>query len=530
MFRFRRRGLAIVLGVVVVAVVGVGVLALSSGDSDTSATEGGRAAVDDGATLTMRIFMDPETLDPALVASKASYEALVPICESLYRIDDQNKAQPQLATELPKFSADNRTITIPLRTDAVFNDGTPFNAKAVKLSLERAAENSFQFQQIKIESIETPDAQTVVLKLEEPYAPLVSDLGGGPGMIVSPTHLKKVGDKFGTDPVCVGPFRFVNRQAGSSVTYERAPDYYDRDAVRLGRLVIRTIPETNPVTLGLRSGSIDVATDIAAETANQIEDDPELKLISRTSLGWSGLVVNIANSGGPDKPRKQRDTPFARSKEVRQAFSAALDRGQLAELVGGTPSCSPISSESSSFDNPDCQVEADVERAKELLAEAGVTTPVKVDLLIVNDTPTRRYASAIQSMVAEAGFDVSISTQDLDNRVLTGDYDVWATGFVNGLPDPDPGVSSYLATGAGINFNGYSDPEVDRLLAEARAELDPKRRGATYKKALDMVRDSASTIFVYTPTARSAVTKRLNDYYVTPFAVANVGTAGLAAD
>ncbi|HEY3752596.1 MAG TPA: ABC transporter substrate-binding protein, partial [Pseudonocardiaceae bacterium] len=196
-------------GLVVVAAAGLAAACSTPstpGAADTSSGSGG--------TITVALADDPGTIDPTLANTLASRVVFTSFCEKLYDVNNALQPIPQLATALPKTSSDGLTVTIPVRSGAKFNDGTPFNAQAVVTSLQRdlTLAGSGRAKEIAaIQSVSAPDATTVQIKLKHPFSPLVAQLADRAGLVMSPTALQKEGAKFATNPVCVGPFKFSSR-------------------------------------------------------------------------------------------------------------------------------------------------------------------------------------------------------------------------------------------------------------------------------------------------------------------------------
>ncbi|HEV8226777.1 MAG TPA: ABC transporter substrate-binding protein, partial [Methylomirabilota bacterium] len=165
-------------------------------------------------SLVVALNQDPDILDPSLARTYVGRIIFSQMCEKLYDIDENLKIFPQLAADLPTVSDGGKTITIKLRPGVKFNDGTPMNAEAVRYSLDRhlSMKGSNRRSELEsINSIDVVDALTVRLKLKVPFSPLVAILADRAGMPVSPAAATKLGDKFGTAPVCVGPWQFVER-------------------------------------------------------------------------------------------------------------------------------------------------------------------------------------------------------------------------------------------------------------------------------------------------------------------------------
>src|SRR5918996_2714063 len=228
---------------ILVAAAGAIAAGCGGGGDDDAATEG-QAEARQGGTLTVALAEDPDALDPTLARTFVGRIVFASFCEKLYDVNEQLEVVPQLAADLPQTSEDGRTVTIPLRTGINFNDGTPFNADAVKESIDRhlTIEASRRTSEIAaVKKVTAVDESIVELQLSEPFAPLTAAFADRAGMVMSPAQLEKLGDDFGDDPVCVGPFDFVERTAQDRIVVEKSDEYYAADEVNLDRIVYRII-------------------------------------------------------------------------------------------------------------------------------------------------------------------------------------------------------------------------------------------------------------------------------------------------
>jgi len=165
-------------------------------------------------SLVVALNQDPDILDPSLARTYVGRIIFSQMCEKLYEIDENLRIFPQLAADLPTVSDAGKTVTIKLRPGVKFNDGTPMNAESVRYSLDRHLNLKGSNRRSELESInsiDVVDPLTVRLKLKTPFSPLVAILADRAGMPISPAAANKLGEKFGTAPVCVGPWQFVER-------------------------------------------------------------------------------------------------------------------------------------------------------------------------------------------------------------------------------------------------------------------------------------------------------------------------------
>jgi peptide/nickel transport system substrate-binding protein len=503
-----------------------------SGGNEVGATA---KSVKQGGTLTVALSAEPDRLDPTLARSLYSRYVFNAMCEKLYDLDQNVTIVPQLAASLPQTSADGKTVTIKLRTGIKFADGTAFDAAAVKASLERhlTAKESARVSDLgPMDSVEATDPSTVTIHLTAPFAPLTAALSDRAGMIMSPKQLKAKGDDFGSDPVCVGPFKFAKRVPQNSIELVKDPNYYDAKNVHLDKLVYNIITDANIRAQNLKSGNADVADTVSTEDVDQLRSDANLSVLASPSLGYQGITFNVANANGVGTAPKVGSQPFAKDKRVRQAFEYAVDRQQLVKTVFSglfDPACGPISP-ASSFSSEAAQAcrPHDPAKAKALLQQAGVSVPYKLSMLTSNTPDSLQFAQALQAQVKDGGFDLKIdpveftSLLDLEDQ---GKYQAVQIGW-SGRPDPDGNISTFVATGGSQNVAGYSNPKVDALLQRAKESQDPAQRKALYGQLQGLLDDDAPLVYLYRQRNLTGVTKKVSGVQVFPDGIIRVARAG----
>src|SRR3954464_3646676 len=280
-----------------VAVGAVLLLALAVGVSASARTKA-TPALKNGGTLTIALDSDPDALDPTLARTFVGRMVFLDMCEKLYDLNAKLQIVPQLAASLPTLSADKKTVTIKLRTGIKFNDGTAFNAAAVKASLDRHKSLKGSARASELSPVTSVDASgnSVILHLADRYSPITAQLADRAGMIMSPKQLDALGDKFATNPVCVGPFMFKDRVAGDHITLTKSPFYYNKKNVHLDTIVWKIITNPSARAPNLRSHAVDVSEGIASTDLQSIKHDSSLQLFKSVSIGYQGITVNIGNS------------------------------------------------------------------------------------------------------------------------------------------------------------------------------------------------------------------------------------------
>ena len=426
---------------------------------------------------------DPDVLDPDLSRTYVGRIVFASLCDKLFDITPDLEVVPQLATGY-EVADDGLSLTIDIRDGVTFHDGTPLDAEAVKYNLERSknlpgSNRASELEQL--ESVEVVDENTVRLNLSQPFAPLIAQLADRAGMMISPTAAEEAGEDFGNAPVCAGPFTFAERVAQDRIVVEAFENYWNADAISLDRVTFLPIPDTSVRLANLQSGDLDLIERPAPTDLNTIRNDPNLELPAAPSLGYQGVTINIANP-------EQRDTPLASDPRVREAFELALDRNVINQVVfdnefvvgnQAVPPSSPWYIE----DYP--VLERNVERAKELLAEAGYSAPVPVELMVGNNPQSVRVGEVIQSLAGEAGFEVSVRATEFATALdlqEQGEYDAFQIGW-SGRIDPDGNIHQFHTCEGALNETGYCDPAVDEALNAARAVSDSEERFQLYKGA-----------------------------------------------
>jgi peptide/nickel transport system substrate-binding protein len=494
-------------------------------------------AVKNGGTLTMALSADPDALDPSTSTTLLGREIFTSICEKLYDIDANAKLVPQLAAALPDVSGGGKTVTIKLRSGVKFNDGTAFDAAAVKKSLDRhrTYKKSARIADLAaVQQVDVVDPSTVKLTLSRPFTPLTAQLADRAGMIMSPKALDAEGDNFGANPVCVGPFKFTSRTSGNQIVVDRAPDYYDASKVKLDKVIYKIIVDPNVRAANLKSGDVQSAEELATTTVAGVQADPNLRVVSGGGLGNYGIDINVGNLKGSTEKPGPVNTPLGKSPELRQAFELSLDRNVINKTVYNglnRPDCSPLPLDSPFRDKSHACSTRDVAQAKQLVAKSGVKTPIPVKLTVPNDATNERLGQVIQQMTKETGFNVSVRPIDFATGLeqgAAGTFDVMVSGW-SGRIDPDGDLTGLVTTGGKNNYSGVSDPGIDDPIQQAAATADVAQRAALYAKATQRAAELRGNIYLYHNLYYLGMRKDIAGIRYYADGLPRLGTAGYAA-
>jgi peptide/nickel transport system substrate-binding protein len=475
-------------------------------------------------TLTIALNQDPDILDPTIARTYVGRIVFAAMCEKLYEIDENLNIHPQLAAEMPRFTDGGKTVTIKLRSGVKFNDGTPMDAAAVKFSLDRHRDMKGSTRKSELSlvtEVEAPDPATIRLRMSKPFSPIVAALADRAGMPVSPTQAKKLDDKFGTAPVCVGPWAFTERVAQDRIVLDKSTHYFDPGQAKFDRLIFRIIPDDNVRIANLRSGDIDIAHRVSPTDATALRKEGKFQVSSGTGVGYDGITVNIHNKTGKHAPRGDLGTPLANDPRVREALELTIDRDAVNQVAWEgqyTAGCGPLPPNSPFFDKSRQCSKRDVARAKKLLADAGLAGGYAFEMVIVNNPQERRMGEIIQGMAKEAGFNITLVPKEFASALQDNDAgkdQAFLIGW-SGRVDPDTEFYNFHACGASLNQSNVCDEDLDALLNKAREVSDQKERAELYRKAMDKVGARRNLIYIYHRANIVAFPKNLTGYRAVP--------------
>jgi ABC-type transport system substrate-binding protein len=439
-----------------------------------------------GGVLRAASAVDVTTLDPHAGTSGYDYWMIYPIYDTLLGYDPETlEPQPGLAES---WTLDEpTTLTLNLRQGVTFHDGTPFDAAAVEYNLARvgAQESNIKSDLVTLERVEVVDDHTVTLHLTEPNAAMLGILADRAGMMVSPTAAEAAGADFAAQPVGTGPFRFVEHRPGELIKYEANPEYWNPELPYLDGLEYRILPEADTRLNGLLSGEVDFVHRIEPQTVEQVDGDENLAYQQYIGIGDAKIIYFDAS-----KP------PFD-DKLLRQAVNHALDRETLTEAATfgtGEPAFMPIPSAHWAYqDDLAPGYEYDPERARELVAEAGVDE-LSFSLVHQPDAVDSRVAEIVQAQLAEAGIEVQLVpvelTQSVQEYFTDRKYNAGSFGWT-GRPDPNMTFFQIFGEQAFFNAGKYAIPGLPDLLAEAATSTDIEARDEVFSQIVELTLDES---------------------------------------
>lgn len=479
-------------------------------ETTTTEPEGGPV---EGGTLVVAISADPGHLNPAITTSGGTHTASELIYNGLVELDDNGELEPGLAKSW-EITEDGAVYTFTLQDDVVWHDGTPFTADDVVFSFNEVLLKFHSRTSASvgnaIESIEAPDASTVVFTFKQPYAPLLQQLSVTEAPIVA-KHVYEGSDPnenpANLEPVGTGPFRFVSYEPDSEIRLEKNPDYFKEGLPYLDEVVMRIIPEDGSAVIALEAGDVDWLWGVPGPDLERFQADDNYGLL-RTGVNPGGQNCIMTVSYNLDKPIFQ-------SQEVREALAHALDRQAFLERVlfnQGEVAEAPIHSGIGFAHGTGLEMpEYDTGLAAQMLEDAGWIddgsgtrtasgvegvedgTPLAFDFL--HFPGFTAYGELFRAQLAEVGAEVTLRPLDppvFAETVFTNrDFDTNIISFCNGT-DPEIGVrrmyiSSNIRPIPFSNSSAYSNPDIDRLFDEAQQTVDVPTRSAIYQEIQEIL-------------------------------------------
>lgn len=447
--------------------------------------------------------VDAPNLEPHMEIADARMRRSMLMYDTLVEWGDDLSIRPGLAES---FDTNGTQWVFRLRRGAQFSNGKEVTAEDVVHSLQRVLQGPGKGFYNIISTIRTRGKYLVELGLSAPSAPLLAALGGRYAYII-PKDADKQADLKRT-AIGSGPFTVKEFFQNQRLVLQKNPNSWHAKDVRLDELVIQIVPDETSIVAGLRSGEIDLAVFEDSKNYFLIKDDPNLITRRDKAIRWDILDFPL-------------DAPPYNNVKVRQAIAAALDReaimaaaiGGLGTHLGGHPPAlwAALPPEQHPF------FRRDVTRARRLVQEAGVTTPLRLTLRsIVAYDALNAAAQVIVENLREIGLTASIQPVDLGiwiNDFLQGRFRDMTMNAWGGFIDPDLLYYNHLhKQPQGRDFRRWNNDEMSALLDEGRTTLDRAKRERIYLEVQKINAEQIPWIPLYSADVISAHTRKVQNY------------------
>jgi peptide/nickel transport system substrate-binding protein len=461
-----------------------------------------------GGSITVGLELDIAGFDPLKVGvfDTASFTAAAAIFDTLTTLDDKGEPQPKLALSWT-HSDDFKTWTYKLRPGVKFHDGTPFNAEAVKANFDRQKDPANKcrcaFYIAGYRDVQAPDELTVVYNLVDPAPNLAATMTiqSTNNVIQSPTAWKTRGDEYNRNPVGTGPYMLKSWTAGDRMVLERNPDYWNKGHPYLDRIVLKPLPDAQSRFASLQSGEADLVWDDEYDADNIQKAQKDPKLTVHTYIG-SGAQVYAFNT---------KVAPFD-DVRVRQALVMAIDRKKMSQAITNglsRPASNPYGDGSWVKCKDDGALPFDIEKAKALIKDYG--KPVDFKMLVTATPRGRTIGQVLQQFWKQAGANMEIEQVDqatIVPRAFMRQFQLTPWRIVD-LADPDPQMYANFHTGSPVALANYSNPELDKLLEDARVSADTPKRIELYCKVSQLINKEAIWFWSFQNTYYALASKKV---------------------
>ncbi|MDP5272976.1 ABC transporter substrate-binding protein [Chengkuizengella axinellae] len=481
-------------------------------------------------TLVFGRGADSVGLDPATITDGESIKVTLNIYDTLVKYADLDTSiEPSLATSW-ESSDDGLTYTFKLREGVKFHDGTDFNAEAVVYNFERWAngdKSSFYYYSSMfggfkgdeghvIQEVKAIDELTVEFTLSRPQAPFLQNVAMPVFGIASPTALEKYGESFTENPVGTGPFVFQEWKRNDKIVLVKNDNYFMDGYPKLDSVIFVSIPDNATRLNELIAGEIDVADGVSPNDGSRIEGESDLQLFTRPSMnvGYLGLTNT--------RP------PFD-NKLVRQALNHAVDKeGIIAAFYAGQaePAKNPLPPVIAGYNDDIEPYPYDLEKAKELLAEAGYPDGFEMELWAM-PVPRpympdgQKVAEVLQNSFAQIGVEakiVSFEWATYLEKARNGEADAFLLGWTGDNGDADNFIYVLLDKDniGSNNYSYYSNDELHDILIAAQSNPDQEARVELYKQAQEIIHDDAPWIPLVHSTPILGGKNNVADFFAHP--------------
>jgi peptide/nickel transport system substrate-binding protein len=448
-----------------------------------------------GGSLSMGIYSEPNFLTSAFSTAGPPLSVSTKIFDGLLDYDEQFRPRPKLAIAW-ESSGDGLTLTLKLRRDVTWHDGKPFTSADVAWSLENVWKKLHPQGRITyahVAAVETPDAHTVVIRLDQPSPYILSALHAGSSQVL-PRHLYEGRDvltnPINNAPIGTGPFRFSKWQRGGFIELARNPDYWIPQLPYLDKVLFRFFPDSASASVALETNAVQLATSesIPQVDIQRLAQDPNLAIVTGDSPYTASVLSLDFNL----------DRPVFKDVRVREALYHAVDRAFIAKNIYygfALPVDAPLPPTLPQFYTEDVpRYSFDPKRADALLDAAGLkrdSNGVRFAVSLDSNPKTSMMQASqyLRAAYAKVGVKVDLQSEDFGAYVTRIYTDrVFDLGLILGNVGPDPviGMQRFFASSSyspGVPFsNGahYVSAQADLLLSGAQREIDPKKRKQLY--------------------------------------------------
>ena len=487
-----------------------------------------------GGTLIIGAWQEPQTFLAGLTGVNVALEVAYLVHGFLVKVDDNLEFASDFLTEIPTvtnggISEDGLTYEFQLKKGVKWHDGQDFTSADVKFTLESQQNPDMTWYSTsgwdRVESVETPDDQTVVMKLSKPYPAFLEVWVYSP---LLPEHIlgDVPGEEWAThamnrEPVGLGPFVFKEWESGDHITFERNPSFANPDLPYLDKIIYKIVPDKNVLLAQLEKGEVDTFFYIGSAQIEQAEALDNIDIYETQAI--SSFTIWI-NNGDPEQPWYD--------KKVRQALAYGFDKEGIVQAVVGEafqPAYGPVPPISWAYKPDVTHYERDPEKAKQLLQEAGWTDSdgdgvrdkdgKKFSLTLMNipGEPERvQILQFIQNQWKEIGVEMEIAGVKFPEMSAGMREGTFEMAYSFNTMKVDPGLRFRYGCGMGANYMHFCDERADEIITSAESLVDPEARKELYWEFQDIYAEELPAFSMYWRVLFDGVNKRVQGPASTP--------------
>lgn len=504
--------------IMVISMVMVSVLTSCSTGTPSGGQQGNDSA--EGSikdTLLWGVNAEPSSLDPSTSKDTVTHMMMYQIYDTLVKEDptDYTKIIPGLA-ESWEFNDDSTEIIFKLRENVKFHNGDTMTADDVQFSLQRSLDSSYSSGISEaIDHFEKVDEKTVKCVLRYPYSPILDVMTNLTYGVVSKRAVEEAEANnidFARNPVGTGAYKFVEWNSGDSLILEKFDDYYD-GAAKIKNLIYKLVPDAASGAIALEDGTLDVYYLAQTSDYDHLKQVESLSYVECPGVGLHHITFNVTDG-------------IFKDKRIRQAVAYALNRDDV--VIGGADGYAEVAdclAPTSVFGYIDDfeWYQQDLEKAKQLLAEAGYPDGFDVVFSMQGSPVYMKPAEVVQDQLRKIGINVTFNKMEraayLEDVGGKRDFVVSLRMINATVRDADSVLTRRFHSsmlGGGNNYSGYSNPEVDALIEKARVESDQDERLETYGQIYEILKEDVPLIPLYSDRVLIFYNAKIKEFYPHP--------------
>ncbi|TLS38728.1 glutathione ABC transporter substrate-binding protein [Pseudalkalibacillus caeni] len=493
----------------------------SDSDGKLKEAEEQPLAKKEGNSITVGVADNFISMDPHDTNDTLSYSAQKSMLEGLVGFDKDMNVIPVLAEDY-EASDNAKEFTFKLREGVTFHDGTPFNAEAVKVNVDRLADPDNNLKRHSLFSLvdktEVVDEYTVKVSLKEPFGAMINNFAHPAAMMISPKALEEYGKDVARNPVGTGPYKFSEWEPGDHLSVEKNEDYWQDGLPKLDGITFKPVPENGSRVAMLQTGEADYIYPVPTEQANEIQGKDGIVIESDPSIIVRYMSMNTNKE------------PFNDLK-VRQAINYAINKEAFVKVVmqGFGSELDSVIAPNTQFYSKQDPYKYDIEKAKQLLKEAGYENGFEATIWGSNNSSTMKGMEFLQQQLSQVGIKLDVEPMEsgtMSDKIWSvenpedAEIELYYGGWSPSTGDADWGIRPLLGGESfppqSYNTAYYKNDKADKLINDALQTADPDVREKAYADVQKILWEDAPWAFLAVTNTMGGKKNYLEGVYLLP--------------